>query len=128
MRGSFPAPPLHMQLLGAYREGWVWELREDHYLLGIGGIWPFPKSPETAAIYFVGTPEADKRPVFLYRSCKAFVEYQLNFFSKLGNIVPVLMSDRVRWMQSLGFDTDLENKHFLDHGCVAMWRTKRPEH
>lgn len=89
-------------------------------VMGIAGIMPFTHDPKFGAIWFMGTDLADRYPRSMTRACRRFINARLPFFTRVGNIVPRHMPERLRWLKHLGFDFVPEEAQQIYQGHVIF--------
>lgn len=106
------------ELLKVAQSEETWALWKDGELLGLGGIAQVPNMIGVGAIWFLGTDLADKNPMAMTRACKRFMRAFHKHWPSLGNVVPTCMSNRIRWLEYLGFDFSPEK---ANETHVAFW-------
>lgn len=123
--GHPETPPVVATLAVCVIRGNTWSVWDRNAYLGMIGV----VRTETGAgvIWFLGTDEADRRPVALTRECRRFAVSQARLHEWLGNVIPPHFSGRKRWLEAIGFDFEPNDDNDAAKPLVFSWRRSARE-
>lgn len=114
-----PSWSIKSDMVGNFPTSDHWSLWHDEGLAAVGAITPLPDG--RGAIWMLGTAVAERHGLGMTRACQHLLSVKLKEYRQLGNVVPMKMTDRIRWLVHLGFDIEWKQANGLPTGVVAFW-------